>query len=56
MRLAKKNNTIHYVPQKIVETTVTEVTHIPLTKDMLKQLLHNPTKEDKCKLVKKRKK
>lgn len=56
MRLAKKNNAIHYLPQEITETVVTETTYCPLTRDMLKQLLHNPTKEDKHKLVKKRKK
>ncbi len=56
MRLAKKDNAIHYVPQEIRETTVTEVTYLPITKDMLKQLLHNQVREEKRKLVKKRKK
>ena len=56
MRLTKKNNATHYVPREIKETTVTEVSYIPLTRDMLKQLLHHPIKENKHKLVKKRKK
>lgn len=55
MRLTKKNNTIHYVPQEIRETTVTEVIYLPITREMLEQLLNSP-KENKRKLIKKRKK
>lgn len=56
MRLAKKSNTIHYVPQEIRETTLTEVTYFPLTREMLERYFQHPIKEAKHKLVKKRRK
>lgn len=56
MRLAKKSNTIHYVPQEIRETTLTEVTYLPLTMEMLEKYFQSPTREDRHKLVKKRQK
>ena len=31
----KKNNTIHYLPQEIRETRLTEVTYLPITREML---------------------
>ena len=50
----KKTNTIHYLPQEIKETKLTEVTYLPITREMLEQLFSNSTKKDKHKLVKKR--
>ena len=52
----KKNNTIHYLPQEIKETRLTEVTYLPTTREMLEQLFSNSTKKNKHKLVKKRRK
>lgn len=52
----KKNNTIHYLPQEIKETRLTEVTYLPITREMLEQLFSNSSKKDKHKLVKKRRK
>ena len=52
----KKNNTIHYLPQEIRETRLTEVTYLPITREMLEQLFSNSSKKDKHKLVKKRRK
>ena len=50
----KKTNTIHYLPQEIKETKLTEVTYLPITREMLEQLFSNSSKKDKHKLVKKR--
>ena len=50
----KKTNTIHYLPQEIRETRLTEVTYLPITREMLEQLFSNSAKKDKHKLVKKR--
>ena len=52
----KKNNTIHYLPQEIRGTRLTEVTYLPITREMLEQLFSNSSKKDKHKLIKKRKK
>ena len=52
----KKTNTIHYLPQEIKETKLTEVTYLPITREMLEQLFSNSSKKDKHKLVKKRRK
>lgn len=52
----KKTNTIHYLPQEIKETKLTEVTYLPITREMLEQLFSNSTKKNKHKLVKKRRK
>ena len=52
----KKNNTIHYLPQEIRETRLTEVTYLPITREMLVQLFSNSAKKNKHKLVKKRRK
>ena len=50
----KKNNTIHYLPQEIRETRLTEVTYLPITWEMLEQLFSNSAKKNKHNLVKKR--
>ena len=50
----KKNNTIHYLPQEIKETRLTEVTYLPITREMLEMLFSNSSKKDKHRLVKKR--
>lgn len=52
----KKTNTIHYLPQEIKETKLTEVTYLPITREMLEMLFSNSPKKDKHKLVKKRRK
>ena len=54
--IPKKKNTIHYLPQEIRETRLTEVTYLPITREMLEQLFSNSAKKDKYKLVKKRRK
>ena len=51
----KKTNTIHYLPQEIKETRLTEVTYLPITRE-IKQLFSNSAKKDKHRLVKKRRK
>lgn len=56
MRLTLGNGTVHYLPQEIRETTVTEVTYIPITREMLEKLFQRSAKNDKPKLVKKRRK
>ena len=50
----KKTNTIHYLPQEIKETKLTEVTYLPITREMLEQLFSNSAKKNNHKLVKKR--
>ena len=52
----KRNNTIHYLPQEIRETTYTDIIYRPITREMLEQLFSNSAKKDKHKLVKKRRK
>ena len=47
----KKNKTIHYLPQEIKETKLTEVTYLPITREMLEQQFSNSAKKDKHKLV-----
>ena len=43
----KRNNTIHYLPQEIKETKLTEVTYLPITREMLEQQFSNSAKKDK---------
>ena len=50
----KKNITIHYLPQEIRETRLTEVTYLPITREMLEMLFSNSAKKNKHKLIKKR--
>ena len=50
----KKTNTIHYLPQEIRETRLTEVTYLPIPREMLEQLFSNSAKKNKHNLVKKR--
>ena len=50
----KKTNTIHYLPQEIRETRLTEVSYLPITREMLEMLFSNSSKKNKHKLVKKR--
>ena len=54
--IPKKKNTIHYLPQESGETRLTEVTYLPITREMLEQLFSNSAKKEKHKLVKKRRK
>ncbi len=54
--IPKKKNTIHYLPQEIRETRLTEVIYLPITREMLEQLFSNSAKKEKHKLVKKRRK
>ena len=54
--IPKKKNTIHYLPQEIRETRLTEVTYLPITREMLDQLFSYSAKKEKHKLVKKRRK
>ena len=50
----KKSTVISYLPQEIRETRLTEVTYLPITREMLEQLFSNSAKKNKHKLVKKR--
>lgn len=52
----QKSTVISYLPQEIRETRLTEVTYLPITREMLEQLFSNSSKKDKHKLIKKRKK
>ena len=50
----KKSTVISYLPQEIRETRLTEVTYLPITREMLEMLFFNSSKKDKHRLVKKR--
>ena len=50
----KKNNTIHYLPQEIRETRLTEVTYLPITREMLEPVSYTHLRAHETKLVKKR--
>ena len=52
----QKSTVISYLPQEIRETRLTEVTYLPITREMLEQLFSNSSKKDKHKLIKKRRK
>jgi len=52
----QKSTVISYLPQEIRETRLTEVTYLPITREMLEQLFSNSAKKNKHKLVKKRRK
>lgn len=58
MELTKKNNpksySIYYMPQEIREITTTDVTYLPLTREMLERWFQQSAKNGKHKLVKKR--
>ena len=57
MQVTPQNSTvISNLPQEIRETRLTEVTYLPITREMLEQLFSNSSKKDKHKLVKKRRK
>ena len=45
---------ISYLPQEIRETRLTEVTYLPITREMLEMLFSNSAKKNKHKLIKKR--
>lgn len=49
MRLTEKHNAIHYLPQEIKETTLTEVTYLPITREMLDRIFLNSVTEKKYK-------
>ena len=50
----KKRTVISYLPQEIRETRLTEVTYLPITREMLEMLFSNSAKKNKHKLIKKR--
>jgi len=54
--IPKESTVIPYLPQEIRETRLTEVTYLPITREMLEQLFSNSAKKNKCKLVKKKSK
>lgn len=60
MELTKKNNpksySIYYMPQEIREITTTDVTYLPLTREMLERWFQQSAKNGKHKLVKKNRK
>ena len=60
MELTKKNNpksySIYYMPQEIREITTTDVTYLPLTREILVRWFQQSAKNSKHKLVKKNRK
>ena len=50
----KKSTVIYYLPKEIRETRLTEVTYLPITREMLEMLFSNSAKKNKHKLIKKR--
>lgn len=52
----QKSTVISYLPQEIRETRLTEVTYLPITREMLEMLFSNSSKKNKHRLVKKRRK
>ncbi len=60
MELTKKNNpksySIYYMPQEIREITTTDVTYLPLTREILERWFQQSAKNSKHKLVKKNRK
>ena len=50
----KKSTVISYLQQEIRETRLTEVTYLPITREMLEMLFSNSAKKNKHKLIKKR--
>ena len=55
MRVTKKDNAVYYMPQEVREIVTTDVTYMPVTIELLEKYFQNTTKEDKRKLVKKKK-
>ena len=56
MRVTKKDNAVYYMPQEVREIVTTDVTYMPVTRELLEKYFQKATKEKKCKLVKKGKK
>ena len=56
MRVTKKDNAVYYMPQEVREIVTTDVTYMPVTRELLAKYFQKTTKEKKCKLVKKGKK
>lgn len=60
MELTKKNNpksySIYYMPQEIREISTTDVTYLPLTREILERWFQQSAKNGKHKLVKKNRK
>ena len=60
MELTKKNNpksySIYYMPQEIREITTTDVTYLPLTREILERWFQQSAKNSEHKLVKKNRK
>ncbi len=55
MRVTKKDNAVYYMPQEVREIVTTDVTYMPVTRELLEKYFQKATKEDKRKLVKKKK-
>ena len=55
MRVTKKDNAVYYMPQEVREIVTTDVTYMPVTRELLEKYFQKTTKEDKRKLVKKKK-
>ena len=53
MRVTKKDNAVYYMPQEVREIVTTDVTYMPVTRELLEKYFQKTTKEKKCKLVKK---
>ena len=52
MRVTKKDNAVYYMPQEVREIVTTDVTYMPVTRELLEKYFQKATKEDKRKLVK----
>jgi len=46
---------VYYMPQEVREIVTTDVTYMPVTRELLEKYFQKATKEDKRKLVKKKK-
>lgn len=55
MRVTKKDNAVYYMPQEVREIVTTDVTYMSVTRELLEKYFQKTTKEDKRKLVKKKK-
>ena len=55
MRVTKKDNAVYYMPQEVREIVTTDVTYMTVTRELLEKYFQKATKEDKRKLVKKKK-
>ena len=49
MRVTKKDNAVYYMPQEVREIVTTDVTYMPVPRELLEKYFQKATKEDKRK-------